>query len=403
MNGAGVILLSLFAGHAGPAVPAGPARDPAAARPLPPARGPRLRQGPAAPRPSPARPPARRPRGPVGELPGTHDIQMSKPDRVEVTGGAHARARQRLRRRCCTCAAISTPAPAPACARMPTSWATPRCRPTCDLRTLACDGEVRLGAGARVHRWLDADRDVWAAEGCDLGAYCATAGALHLADGVRFTRLFAEPILTPGAPAAAAAGRFPPTLPPLPRPERPRNELTASIDEALAWHRGRPEPRRRVAPGGRRRGPRRPAPRARRGRCAAGSASTATAAWRRGACSTATSTPTATSCSATSVTVTGTIFTQARVTIGRGVPDRPARRREIGRRQPRRDPRSRGGRPRSGACRDARGACRAATAPDPGRRRRPGLRDARPVLGAELHGPGGRRADPGAGGAQSPP
>jgi hypothetical protein len=105
----------------------------------------------------------------------------------------------------------------------------------CDLRTLACDGEVRLGADTKVRRWLDADRDVWAAEGCDLGVYCATAGALHLADGVRFTRLFAEPILTLGArprPLPALS----PSLPPLPRPERPRNELTTSIDEALAWH-----------------------------------------------------------------------------------------------------------------------------------------------------------------------
>ena len=106
-----------------------------------------------------------------------------------------------------------------------------------EARTLACDGEVRLGAGARVHRWLDADRDVWAAERSDLGAYCATAGALHLADGVRFTRLFAEPILTPGA-RPRPLPTLPAALPPLPRPERPRNEFAASIDEALAWHAG---------------------------------------------------------------------------------------------------------------------------------------------------------------------
>jgi cytoskeletal protein CcmA (bactofilin family) len=78
---------------------------------------------------------------------------------------------------------------------------------------------------------------VWADEGCDLGAYCATAGALHLAHGTRFQRLFAEPILTAGAEPRPLP-ELPADLPPLPRPERPRNGFAASIDQALAWHAG---------------------------------------------------------------------------------------------------------------------------------------------------------------------
>jgi cytoskeletal protein CcmA (bactofilin family) len=170
------------------------------------------------------------------DAPGTHDVQLSKPERVEVSaartlepdstcdvvlyvrGDLDAGRGSRLREDAYVLGSAVLQA-------------------DCDVRTLACDGEVRLGAGARVRRWLDADHDVWVAERCDLGAYCATAGVLHLADGVRFTRLFAGPILTQGA-VPRPLPTLPAVLPPLPRPERPHDELTASIDEALAWHAG---------------------------------------------------------------------------------------------------------------------------------------------------------------------
>ncbi len=172
----------------------------------------------------------------AGDLAGTHDIQMSKPDRVEVTGPL-ALAPDSV---CETVMYVQGDLDAGAASRLRDDayvLGSAVLRANCDVRTLACDGEIRLGAGTRVRRWLDGDHDIWAAERCDLGAYCATAGALHLADGVRFTRLFGEPILTHGArPRPPVA--LPPDLPPLPRPERPRNELTASIDEALAWHAG---------------------------------------------------------------------------------------------------------------------------------------------------------------------
>jgi hypothetical protein len=174
--------------------------------------------------------------GPVGEMPGRHEVQMSKPESVEVTDSLAL-------------------APASVCEALLFVHgdldAGRECRlredayvlgnatlqAGCDVRTLACDGEVRLGAGAKVHRWLDADRDVWAAEGCELGAYCATAGALHLADRVGFTRLFAEPILTPGAlPRPQPA--LPAEMPPLPRHARAHDDLEASIADALSWYPG---------------------------------------------------------------------------------------------------------------------------------------------------------------------
>jgi hypothetical protein len=174
--------------------------------------------------------------GAAAGTPGRHHIQMSKPDRVEVTASL-ALAPDSV------CDAVlyvrgDLEAGAGSCLREEAyvlGGATLHAQ--CDLRALACDGEVRLGAGAKVRRWLDADRDVWAAEGSELGAYCATAGALHLADRVRFQRLFGEPILTPGAQPRPLP-ELPTTLPLLPRPERQRNELTASIDEALSWHAG---------------------------------------------------------------------------------------------------------------------------------------------------------------------
>jgi cytoskeletal protein CcmA (bactofilin family) len=172
----------------------------------------------------------------AADAPGTHDVQLSKPERVEVTAALSLEPDS-------TCDVVlyvrgDLDAGRGSCLREDT-YVLGRATldEDCDVRTLACDGEVRLGAGAKVRRWLDADRDVWAAERCELGTHCATAGALHLADGVRFTRLFAEPILTQGA-RPRPLPTFPATLPPLPRPERPHNELTASIDEALAWHAG---------------------------------------------------------------------------------------------------------------------------------------------------------------------
>jgi hypothetical protein len=172
----------------------------------------------------------------AGDLPGMHDVQMSRPDRVEVAAALTLEPDS-------TCDAVlfvhgDLDAGVGSHLREDAYvLGNATLRANGDARTLACDGEVRLGAGARIRRWLDADRDVWAAERSDLGAYCATSGALHLADGVRFTRLFAEPILTQGA-RPRPLPELPAALPPLPRPERPRNEQLASIDEALAWHAG---------------------------------------------------------------------------------------------------------------------------------------------------------------------
>lgn len=174
--------------------------------------------------------------GPGAAAAGTRDVKLSRPERVDVSG-ARTLAADSV---CDAVLLVQGDLMADTGCRLREDAyvlgaATLAAR--CDLRTLACDGDVRLGAAVRVHRWLDADGEVWAGEGADLGAYCATAKTLHLADGVRFTRLFAEPIVTAGAPPPAAPD-LPSDLPPLPRPRRAGDDVEASIADVLSWHAG---------------------------------------------------------------------------------------------------------------------------------------------------------------------
>lgn len=105
------------------------------------------------------------------------------------------------------------------------------------VRTLACDGQLDLATGVIVRRWLDCDGDITATEHCDLGGHCAAARVIRLTNGVRFARLSAEMIVTPGGHSRPAR-ELPADLPPLPRPERPAHALDHGIDTLLAWHPG---------------------------------------------------------------------------------------------------------------------------------------------------------------------
>lgn len=64
------------------------------------------------------------------------------------------------------------------------------------LRTLACDGPLILGEGTRVSRWLDAEGEIVAGEGCNLGVSAASAQGIRLGDRVQFKRLFGHPVTT---------------------------------------------------------------------------------------------------------------------------------------------------------------------------------------------------------------
>ncbi len=66
------------------------------------------------------------------------------------------------------------------------------------LRTLSCEGDVRLEDAVRLERWLDAEGDVFAGDACDLGVSTAAVGTLMIGDGVNFSRLFGAPVTTTG-------------------------------------------------------------------------------------------------------------------------------------------------------------------------------------------------------------
>lgn len=66
------------------------------------------------------------------------------------------------------------------------------------LRTLAVDGDLTLGEGSRIARWVDAEGDLAAGESCDLGHSASCGGRLSLANAVTFRRLYGETVATPG-------------------------------------------------------------------------------------------------------------------------------------------------------------------------------------------------------------
>jgi len=66
------------------------------------------------------------------------------------------------------------------------------------VRTLAADGDLNLGEGARVMRWVDSEQDLTVAEDCDLGHSASCAGHLALSNAVTFRRLYGRLVTTPG-------------------------------------------------------------------------------------------------------------------------------------------------------------------------------------------------------------
>jgi len=104
--------------------------------------------------------------------------------------------------------------------------------PGASLRTLACDGNLRLGADTGVIRWVDSEGDLIAGRNCRLGHHAAAGGKLQLDDGCRFRRLAGQPILTP---RATPGGATPP--PPLRRPVIEAEQI-ATVEDMTHWTRG---------------------------------------------------------------------------------------------------------------------------------------------------------------------
>ncbi|MGH2819190.1 MAG: hypothetical protein ACRDJ5_00905, partial [Actinomycetota bacterium] len=93
------------------------------------------------------------------------------------------------------------------------------------LRGLACDGELELGSGSSIDRWVDAEGDAFIGSDCDLGVSASSAGVLRLGPGCVFQRLW-------GAPISTADFAEPGTLGSEPLPvEHP------SLEDSVVWGR----------------------------------------------------------------------------------------------------------------------------------------------------------------------
>jgi hypothetical protein len=75
------------------------------------------------------------------------------------------------------------------------------------LRTAASDGDLKLGQGCMVERWLDANHGISVGRGSNLGLSTSAGGVLGLDEHTAFRRVF-------GSPVSVSAG---PGTPPSPR------------------------------------------------------------------------------------------------------------------------------------------------------------------------------------------
>ena len=77
-----------------------------------------------------------------------------------------------------------------------------RCEDHVLARTLCSDGEIVLGDGCAVDRWIDAEQSLDVGNGCSLGMSASSGGKVTLAASVTFERVFGEMVLVRSAGTA---------------------------------------------------------------------------------------------------------------------------------------------------------------------------------------------------------
>jgi predicted acyltransferase (DUF342 family) len=96
-------------------------------------------------------------------------------------------------------------------------------------RAILVDGTAVFGSGLRIRRWIDAEQALVVAGGSNLGQSASSAGPVTLAGGVRFSRVFGNPV------RVAAEGI---QLPAPPRLSRPQTVAPASVHDGDLIARG---------------------------------------------------------------------------------------------------------------------------------------------------------------------
>jgi cytoskeletal protein CcmA (bactofilin family) len=72
--------------------------------------------------------------------------------------------------------------------------------PSSRASAVLSEGTLRLLHGCSIERWTHSAADTYADAGCDLGRAATSAGRLHVERGVRFQRLYGNPISSYAAP-----------------------------------------------------------------------------------------------------------------------------------------------------------------------------------------------------------
>lgn len=73
-----------------------------------------------------------------------------------------------------------------------------RIGPNCDVRAIASGRQLVLEENCRVLRWADAEEELCARQGCDLGISASSGQSITLDVGCRFDRLYAPEVLVAG-------------------------------------------------------------------------------------------------------------------------------------------------------------------------------------------------------------
>jgi hypothetical protein len=76
--------------------------------------------------------------------------------------------------------------------------------PSSRASAVLSEGTLRLLRGCSIERWTHSAADTYAEAGCDLGRAATSAGELHLERGVRFQRLYGNPVSSYAAPPATS-------------------------------------------------------------------------------------------------------------------------------------------------------------------------------------------------------
>jgi len=167
------------------------------------------------------------------EVDGEHDVVMSREEKIEVSGPRTIPERTRLERPLYVRGDLTLRDQA-ACERDLFVEGNAHLAAGARVRTLACMGEAALRRACVVTRWLDAEGPIDVGPECSIGVSLSSPRTVRLAMGVKFHRLFGDPIETPEIKETKTAAP--------PEPQRPRDpekpEKIENIEDMVILERG---------------------------------------------------------------------------------------------------------------------------------------------------------------------